>query len=251
MHPHLFHLGPVTLQTYGAVAALGLVLAMMLAARNARVAGLEEDAVWSACLAAIVGTLVVSRIVLAMENLRAFRLYPLLILTLPTVTRYGLGVSVLSGVAYAMYRRLPLRALGDAVAPAAMLLAAFLHFGNLMAGNDIGSATTGAFGRLVPSLHSANGIGSHPVALYSAVAHLLIAGLGVWYLPRRRHAGEVLGGTVMLSAAARFLIDCVRPAPIEAGTVFAGLRVDQYLLLCIVVTGGTLLLQSKEHQRAI
>ncbi|ADV81210.1 prolipoprotein diacylglyceryl transferase [Terriglobus saanensis] len=251
MHPHLFHLGPVTLQTYGAVAALGLVLAMVLAARNARVTGLEEDAVWSACLVAIVGTLVVSRIVLVSENLRAFRLYPLLILTLPTVTRFGLAVSVLSGVAYAMYRRLPLRILGDAVAPAAMLLASFLHFGDLMAGNDVGSATTGVFGRLVPSMHSANGIGSHPVALYSAVAHLLIAALGVWYLPRRRHAGEVLGGTVMLAAAARFLIDCLRPAPIEVGTVFAGLRFDQYLLLCIVVSGGALLLQSKEHQRAI
>jgi len=250
MHPHLFHLGHLTLQTYGALAAIGFVCALLLALRNAKICALEEDAVWGASLTAIVGTLLLSRALLVFQNLKAFRTFPLLILTLPTVTRFGLAASILCGLAYARYRHLPTRPLGDAVAPAAALLAAFLHLGDLMSGNDIGTATLSPWGKLIPSLHSANGVGSYPVALYGTLAFAVIALAATLYLPHRDHAGEVLGAVVLLAASTRFLLDLLRPESIEAATLFLGLRLDQWLLLCIVVSAGTLLLRPKERLHA-
>lgn len=254
MHPHLFHLGSLTIPTYGVLAAAGLVLALLLAMRNARVAGLDEDAVWNVCLTAIVGTLLISRIVLVTQSWRAFRMYPLIVLTLPTVTRFGLVVSVGCGMAYAAWRRLPLRVLGDVLAPAAMLLAAALHVGDFFAGDDVGVATMSFWGRILPGMSGVGvsaGIGSHPVALYAAIVSLAICGAGVMWLHRSRFSGEVLGGTLVLAAATRFLLDFVRPAPIEAVPTAAGLRIDQWLLLAIVATGGALLLRWKESNHAV
>ena len=99
MHPHLARIGPITIPTFGAVAAVGLVLAILLAARGARVMRISEDGVWNLCLFTAAGTLVLSRVVIVVQVWKAFLHYPLYILTLPTVTKFGLLLALLSGEA--------------------------------------------------------------------------------------------------------------------------------------------------------
>jgi phosphatidylglycerol:prolipoprotein diacylglycerol transferase len=233
MHPHLARIGPITIPTFGAVAALGLVLAILLAARGARVVRISEDSVWNLCLFTAAGTLVLSRAVIVAQVWKAFMHYPLYILTLPTVTKFGLLLALLCAAAYVLFKRLPWLLTGDAVAPAVLLFQAALHLGTLFSGDDLGMATTSRLGRLI----SADD-GYHPVALYSAVLSLLAAGIAFAWLHRERQPGETLGLSLTLAALIRFFIDELRPGYVLPETFVANfLRIDQLLLTLLAAAG--------------
>lgn len=233
MHPHLARIGPVTIPTFGAVAAVGLVLAILLAARGARIVRVSEDAVWNLCLFSAAGTLLLSRVLIVAQVPQAFLHYPLYILTLPTVTKYGLLASVLSGIGYALYKRLALLRTADAMTPAILLLQAALHLGSLFAGDDLGSPTLSRIGQWV-----AGDRGYHPVALYSAVLSLLAAAGTFLFLRREHQSGETLGLGLSLAALVRFFVDQFRPDYVLPEAMIGHfLRVDQLVLIALTTAG--------------
>jgi phosphatidylglycerol:prolipoprotein diacylglycerol transferase len=207
MHPHLAHIGPVIIPTFGAVAALGLVLAISLAARGAKALGLNEDAMWNLCLWTAAGTLIVSRVVIVVQAFKAFLHYPLYLLTLPTVTKYGLLIALLSAAAYILLKRMPWLRTLDALAPALLLLQAAIHLGSLFSGDDLGSPTSSALGRIISGDR-----GYHPVALYAAVLSLIAAGATYAWMLRETQPGEAFGLGVTLAALVRFIADIFRPS---------------------------------------
>ena len=233
MHPHLARIGPITIPTFGAVAALGLVLAILLAARGARAMRISEDAVWNLCLFTAAGTLILSRVVIVVQVWKAFLHYPLYILTLPTVTKFGLLLALLCGVAYVYFKRLPWLRTADALAPAVLLLQAALHMGTLFSGDDLGAATTSRLGHIVRADD-----GYHPVALYSAVLSLLAAAVAFAWLHRETQPGETLGLSLTMAALIRFFIDELRPTYVLPETFVGGfLRIDQLLLTLLAAAG--------------
>ncbi len=246
MHPHLFHIGPVTFPTFGAVAAVGLVLAILLAARGARVVHVSEDAVWNLCLVTAVGTLLLSRIIIIAQVPTAFLHYPLYILTLPTVTKFGLLAALASGLAFAYFQQLPLLRTADALAPAALLLQAMLHLGSLFAGDDLGSPTSSALGHVIRSDD-----GYHPVALYSAIASLVAAGICFAWLQRERQPGEALGLGLTMAALLRFFLDQLRPTYVLPTTMVAFLRIDQLLLTLLAAAGLCFFFWRKQPPHAL
>lgn len=244
MHPHLAHIGAVTIPTYGVIAAAGLVLAILLAARCARVLHISEDAIWNLCTATAAGTLILSRLVIIAQVPQSFLHYPLYILTLPTVTRFGLLAAILCGLAYALLRQLPLLLTADALAPAALLFTASLHFGAIFSGDDLGLATVSRLGTLVPGDD-----GHHPVALYAALLTLAAAAITLLYLPRQSQPGETFGLALTLAAVTRFIADEFRPGYVLPDTVVANfLRIDQLLLILLAAAGALFFLQRKPAQ---
>ncbi len=243
MYPHLAHLGPVTIPTYGAVAALGLALAILLAARCARLLGVHDDAVWNLCLISAMGTLLLSRLVIIAQMPTAFLHYPMYILTLPTVTRYGLLGAVLSGIGYALWKRLPLLRTADALTPGALLLQAALHAGSLFAGDDLGSPTPLPVGQWIRGDR-----GYHPVALYAAALSLLGVVLTYGYLRSAHRGGETLGLGLGLAALSRFFVDQLRPDYVLPDA-FVGnfLRVDQAALIALVAVGMAFFFKRERH----
>ena len=246
MHPHLLRVGPLTIPTFGAVAAVGLVLSILLAARCARLLRLDEDAVWNLCLVSAAGTLLLSRLLIVAEMPSAFLHYPLYILSLPTVTRYGLLLALLSGLGYALYRRLPLLGTADALAPAALLLQAALHLGSLFAGDDLGSPTASLAGQWIPGDR-----GYHPVALYAAVLSLLASAAAFAFLRGHHGNGEVFGLGLSVAALIRFFVDQFRPEYVLPDA-FVGnfLRVDQIVLIALVAAGACFFFQRRSSPLA-
>jgi phosphatidylglycerol:prolipoprotein diacylglycerol transferase len=233
MHPHLARIGPITIPTFGAVAALGLVLAIVLAARGARVLRISEDAVWNLCMFTAAGTLVLSRIIIVAQVAKAFLQYPLYILTLPTVTRYGLLAALVSALAYVLFKRLPLLLTGDALAPAALFLMAALHIGSIFSGDDLGLPTSSWLGRLIPGDK-----GYHPVALYAALLSLVAAGVAFAWLYRETQPGETFGLGLTLAALIRFFTDQFRPGYTLPETMIGDiLRIDQLVLTVLAAAG--------------
>ena len=206
MHPHLARIGPIVIPTFGAVVALGLVLAISLAARGARALRISEDAVWNLCLWTAAGTLLFSRIVIVAQAAKAFLHYPLYILTLPTVTKYGLLIAAVCALAYIAWEKLPWLRTLDALAPGLLLLQASIHLGSLFSGDDLGSATDSFLGRIITGDR-----GYHPVALYAALLSLLAAGVAYLWLLRETQSGETFGLGLTFAALIRFTADTFRP----------------------------------------
>ena len=247
MHPRLFHFGHIVVPTYGALAAVGLVCAILYAEWCAPRAGLPAERVGSLCLWTATGTLLLSRVALILQSPRAFATYPALLLSLPTVTRFGLALALLSGLVYALVLHMPLLRTADAVAPAALLFGVFLHLGSFFAGTDLGSGTALTWGNLVPGDE-----GHHPVPLYAAALDLAGCVVTTVALLRQHRPGSTFGAGLSAFAVSRFIADEFRPGYLLPQARVPGfLRADQILLISLTAAGLLLALYERAPQKRI
>jgi phosphatidylglycerol:prolipoprotein diacylglycerol transferase len=147
VHPVLFHIGAVLIPSYGAVTALGVLLALGLALRTARVAGRDTDLdaskVWNLCILSLFTALAAARLLLIIVNWSALRLHPAWLLGLAMVHHPLLaGTGALAGAGcalwYARHSKLPLGATADALAPPLALGLCFEQLGALASGSGYG-----------------------------------------------------------------------------------------------------------------
>ncbi len=187
-------LGPMRLSPYGLCAAIGVVMSMALAGRSARRVGVDPEAAWDVGLFGIACCFVVSRLLLILSDPRALLRYPVLVLSLPSLTIAGMAASSFAIGLYLWRKRLPMRSVLDVFAPAGALLASFLELGHWLDGTEVG----------MPVFQRAQGlvVGFRPVSVYGialslGVFALLWRVLGRGWLPGRVAAlALALGGLV-------------------------------------------------------
>ena len=107
--PGYFSLGRVHLPAYGVIAAFGLLLALLLSQHTAKLAGLSADQLWDAGVFAILAAFVTSRALLVAFNFRSFLSYPLLVLSLPSLTYTGMLLAGTAVAVYFRFKRIPWR----------------------------------------------------------------------------------------------------------------------------------------------
>ena len=233
MHPNLLHLGHLTLPTFGVLAAIGLLAAMLLNGRSARSNDLSEDVLWNAGIFVILSAFVLSRILLILGNLPSFRAYPILILTLPSLTPAGLALTAVAIAVYLRWRRLPILRILDAWAPAATLLWAFLALGHLAEGSDPGLPSPHLGLRIAPDPYPL-----HPVALYATVAAVLLT---IWLLRRSAQPhvpGRIASAALLVTGLVQFLLTFLRqPYPYMDPPAHL-LDPMQYLALGMILASG-------------
>ncbi|XWK50702.1 hypothetical protein RBB78_02455 [Tunturiibacter empetritectus] len=117
MHPYLLHSGHLLLPTFGVLAALGLMAALTLSLRTAALVGLNPDSLWNAALFTLLSAFALSRILLIATNLHNFLAYPILLLTVPSLTSTGILLTLLATLIYLRIRNLPLLDTLDAWSP--------------------------------------------------------------------------------------------------------------------------------------
>ena len=180
VHPNLFHIGPLFLPTYGLLVAGGLIAALCLSLNTAVRVGLSPDALWTAGLVTVISAFFLSRLLLILLNLHSFLTYPILLLTVPSLTPTGILLTALAATAYLHTRRIPLRPALDAWAPCATLLWAFLALGHLAEGSDLGLPASSHLLSYLPFVPKSQ----HPVSLYAALCALVLTALLLLTLPR-------------------------------------------------------------------
>jgi phosphatidylglycerol:prolipoprotein diacylglycerol transferase len=231
VHPFL-SFGRLQLPVFGLFAAAGLMAAMALGLRTARIARIDRDAFWDLGMVAVFSAFLLSRALLVVENLRIFFSYPLLVLELPSLTTGGLVLTAVATWAYMRRRGLPLLGVLDAAAPCAALLGAALELGRVADGTREGMPTKAgwaigsAFGRV------------HPVELYSAVAWLGLCATLLWVLGRSRRAGETAAWGLVLGGLLVFALDFFH-LPAE---LFGNAWLDRIQWEALVLMGGGCLL---------
>lgn len=256
MHPVLFHIGSILIPAYGASAALGVLLALALALRTARVAGLNPNHVWNLCIVGLLAALLGSRLLLVAANWTALRIHPQWLLGLamihhPLVAAVGALAGAVAAAIYALRAKLPPWATADALAAPLALCLAFEQVGALLAGSGYGTETGLRWAVTYEHPLAARwsgtplGVALHPVQLYAALAFLALSAFLLFWLPRRRQRGDAAGLWLLGAGVAVFVTEFWRD-PEGRGVVFGGaLDGPQAAAVLMVVAGGLALRERK------
>jgi phosphatidylglycerol:prolipoprotein diacylglycerol transferase len=244
------------------MAAIGVLLALLLAQKNARLIGISPNHIWNLGVVALFAALVGSRVLLMIANWRDLLRHPLWMLSLamvhhPLVAAAGAIVGLIAAATYARWKRMPIAGTADALAAPLSVGLACEQFGALLAGSGYGK------GAQVPWAITYSdplafrwsgaplGIPLHPVQGYSALAWLTLAILLVVWIPVRRQAGEVAGVALMGAGVAIFFTEFWRDWE-GRGDLFRGaLDGPQAIAILYVLAGAVVLLQRKPAQTAL
>lgn len=261
MHPVLFHIGSLLIPAYGASAALGVLLALFLAQRTARIAGVSPNQIWNLCIVALFAALAGSRLLLVALNLTALRIHPAWLLGLamihhPLLAAVAAGFAGATALLYGHRLRMPFRSTADALAAPLALGLAFEQWGALLAGSGYGiEAGSGLAAHWAVTCTSPLaalwsgvplGVALHPVQAYSALAFLALAALLLFWLPRRRQPGDAAGLFLMGAGVAIYFTEFWRD-PEGRGRLLGGaLDGPQAAAILLVAAAALLLLERNE-----
>jgi phosphatidylglycerol:prolipoprotein diacylglycerol transferase len=256
VHPVLFHIGSFVIPAYGASAATGVLLALFLAERTARLVGLDAQRVWKLCVVTLFAALVTSRLLLVALNWSDLRLHPAWMLTLamvhhPLLACFGALVAVVVGAFYGRRQRLPLWATADALAAPVALGLAFEQLGALLAGSGYGTETAVRWAvtytdPLTGQWSGARmGVALHPVQGYAALGFLTLAIFLLVWLPYRRQAGDVAGLLLLGAGVVIFVTEFWRDSEGRGAMLGGALDGPQLAAAALVVVGGLVLLERR------
>lgn len=257
MHPVLFHFGSIFIPSYGATAALGVLLALALALRTARTVAINPNHVWNLCIIALFTALVGSRVLLILVNWTVLRSHPAWLLGLamihhPLLAAVAALLAAVAALLYARWQRMPLRDTADALAAPLALGLAFEQVGALLAGSGFGTATGMHWAVVYTSPLAARwsgaplGVPVHPVQGYAALAFLTISICLLVWLPYRRRQGDIAGLCLMATGTAMYLTEFWRD-PQGRGVLPGGALDGPQLAAIALVLGGALVLLERKR----
>ena len=258
MHPVLFHIGRVLIPSYGVVTALGVLLALVLAQRTARIVHVDPAKVWNLCILSLFAALAATRLLLVIVNWSALRAHPAWVLGLAMVHHPLLtGTGAFAGAAcawwYARRNQLPLAPTADALAPPLALGLAFEQAGALLEGSGYGVAAgptvawAVTYNSPLALLWSGAplGIPLHPVQIYAAMAFLAIAVLLFVWLPLERRRGDGSGLWLMACGGAIYMTELWRD-PEGRGSILRGAIDGPQIAAIAMVLAGALVLRERK-----
>ena len=262
MHPELFHIGAFVIPSYGVVAAVGVLLALILALHNARKVHLDPNRIWNLCILMLFAALFGSRLLLVIANWTALRNHPLWMLNLamihhPLLTGIAVLIALVVAVLYGGLHHLPIRVTADALAAPVALGLGFEQIGALLAGSGYGTGAHVPWAIVYTDQLAARwsdaplGIPVHPVQAYASLCSFAIAiGVQLW-LPHRRQNGDLAGIFLMSTGVVLYITELWRD-PIGRGALFGGLlKAPQAVGIALVIVGALLLLERKSQRIAI
>jgi phosphatidylglycerol:prolipoprotein diacylglycerol transferase len=222
---------------YELISIAGILAALWLSLRTARLRGLSSDALWDAGFFGVIAAFVISRVMgflllLAIEHghlTLSFRD----VLSFSSISYLSLLVTAIVVALWLRRKRLPLLCVMDAWAPCGALLWSALSLAAAAAGAGNGLPTRVAWG-----IRTSAGVLVHPVALYSAAVALALSAVLFAMLRRVRTPGRVGGIALIAVGVIAFLLDMLRVP--EQPLAHDLLDASQWLALLGIVVGGCL-----------
>jgi phosphatidylglycerol:prolipoprotein diacylglycerol transferase len=244
----VLRLGPLRVSVYGLCAAVGLLAALWLSQETAKLVGVAGDVVWDAGWFAVAAAFVISRVLLVVRDLHAFETLPLLILALPSFTYLGMALTAVAMLGYLRWKRLPLVAVMDALAPCAALLALALSLGHYFEGTDAGMPTTLRWGPVVPG--SGGLMHLQPVQLLACGVSMVLFMVLLRMLERGPRRGVTAGVGMVAGGAAAFGLEMLmQPTEVVGSGWLVGLlEPGQWIALGAMVVGAGMLLFVEERK---
>jgi phosphatidylglycerol:prolipoprotein diacylglycerol transferase len=259
VHPVLFHIGAVYIPSYGAIAAVGVLLALLLAQRLAAIVGIAPQHVWNLLILALCAALISARLLLIAFNWRDLLVHPMWMLGLamihnPLLAGAGALTGLLAAWIYTRRMKLPLLITADVLAAPVALALAFEQVGALLAGSGYGMPALVPWAVTYTSPLAARwsgaplGIAVHPVQAYAAFGMLTLAmGLAAVVFMRRR-AGDAAGIGLLGGGVVLFVTEFWRDWEGRGAVLHGALDGPQIVAVILVVVGALLLLERRRKE---
>jgi phosphatidylglycerol:prolipoprotein diacylglycerol transferase len=224
MLPVLFHIGPLTVYTYGVLVALGVLVGLWYARRQAPRHGLNPDHVWNLGIYMVLVALVVAKIWLVMSAWDYYRANPREIFSMAVIqsggTFYG-GVvgAMLTIIIYTRVQKIPVLPLLDTFAFAVPLGHSIGRLGCLAAGCCYGKPTSLPWAITFKNELAEQLAGTplhtplHPTQLYESVAEFLNFLIVVLLARRQKFTGQLVGTYFLVYGFERGTIEFFRGDP--------------------------------------
>ena len=256
MDPVLFHLGPITLYSFGAMLALAFLAAGQVVGNGLEARGLDRAHVSSIVWWGAVGGIGGSRLLSIIDQWSRFVAEPLsFVLSGAGFVWYGglIGGTVAVSI-YIFAKGLPWLAVVDAIAPSLALGHAIGRIGCQLAGDgDWGTVSdlpwAIAYPRAIFGWDYAAGVRVHPAPVYESLAYSLIFVL-LLRAGRRTEPhpdGFLLALYLLLSSVARFSVEFIRRNP----RLWFGLTEAQWFAIVLGTIATLWLLQLSRGRRAV
>lgn len=240
MHPVLFHLGSLTIYTYGFFIALGVVLGgLYMWQQGKKCYGFTFDQANALFLLLIVGGVVGGKFFLIFENPSFYLANPSELLSKSGFVFYG---SLLTDIPLMLWyfkkNNLPLLGMLDIMAAVTCLVHGFGRIGCFNAGCCYGKPTQSWTGIIFTDpVCQAQPLNTplHPTQLYEAALIFFILGL-VFYIDRnKKFDGQAFISYLILYAIGRGIIELFR-GDLQRGFVIRDiLSISQFISILIVV----------------
>jgi len=218
MLPVLFQIGPVTIYTYGLMAATGFIVASLLLSRRARIEGEDPQLALDLAFYLVVSALIGSRILYVIIEYRQYVHNPLGIFKIwegGLVFYGGFIAAALTGFWFVKKHNLHPGKFADLAAPSIAIGHAFGRVGCLGAGCCYGKVTDSPIGIVFtdPKALAPLNVPLYPTQIFSSLNELFIFLILITVRPRKKFHGQLFLLWMMLYAVGRFIIEIYRGDP--------------------------------------
>ena len=245
-----------TFYWYGAIIAVGFILAMLYCARHCRRCGIKPDTLYDFLIWMIPLAIIGARLYYVIFQWSDYREHPLNAFKIweGGLAIYG-GViaGILTGIVWCRKRKIPFGAMADVCAPGLLIGQCIGRWGNFINREAFGRETA-AFSRMGLTLPGRETVYVHPTFLYESlwnVAGLLLLCLAVDKV--RRFDGENTCFYFLWYGIGRFWIEGLRTDSLYLFhvTLFGErVRVSQALSLVMIVLTAVILLKNRSADPA-
>lgn len=216
---------------YGVLIALGMLIGIALAVREAKRVGISEDDVLNIAIIAIPVAIICARLYYVIFSWDYYSQNPSEIFNIRgggLAIHGGLIGGILTGFIYAKVKKLDFFKTADAVMVGMPLAQAIGRWGNFINGEAHGGPTSLPWGIMV------DGVKVHPTFLYESICDFGIFLFIMFYMRKKKtYEGEVIVSYITLYSIGRFFIEGLRTDSL----MFGPIRMAQFISLVGVVGG--------------
>ena len=245
IEPVAFRIGSMPVYWYGLLIAAALVLAVILAVKNAKALNFPEGLVYDTILMIIPCAIIGARIYFVACNWDSYKQDPMSVFDLRSggLAIYGGVILVfIGGIVMCRIRKIPFRELADYCIVYLPLGQAIGRWGNFFNQECFGTTTTLPWGMTSPTVQKylevycptiVSTMPVHPTFLYESLADLAIFFILLYIRKHSKISFETTCAYFALYGTARFFIEGLRTDSLYIGNT--GIRISQLLSLIFVV----------------
>jgi len=234
MNPVAFSLFGIQVRWYGILISIGLILGLLLALRECRRVGYDENKLLDIIIITVPISVVGARLYYVIFNWDYYKNNPSEIIA---IWHGGIAIhgAILAGlitvILYTKIKNISFWQTSDIVSPSLILGQAIGRWGNFINQEAYGYETNLPWGIYI------DGVKRHPTFLYESLWDLGVFAFLMWYRKRKGLDGDVFLFYLILYSIGRFIVEGFRTDSLMLGPF----RVAQIVSIIFIITGITLM----------